>query len=263
MSDLAISFFTSLIGGGAGIGVVIFALSKWLGSVWKERIGRLEDARITLETLQEQATIETIAREHTADLEERLKLIEQNHERSSAKEEYFHQISQETYQKLFDRKISVYDELMISAIELYRLEDSIYSSNNQIIRTGLDALPFALHSCSYGYSYESISNKLRANLTVLSPQLMEAFIKWDKFFSLAYSQDMEGKIENNINEIKRSIADDKLKEFKDKLHEKHSSSSLEKVLTKGIIVQHHFEELKIVLDQIKKDIQILNEQINR
>lgn len=263
MTDLTISFFTSLIGGGAGIGVVVFALSKWLGSVWKEHIGRLEDARITIETLQKQATIDTIAREHTANLEERLKLIEQNHERSSTKEEHFHQISQETYQKLFDRKISVYDELMNLSMELYRVEDSVYRLNNQREKTGLDALPFALHSYSYGYSYENFSDKLRKNLTVLSPQLMESFIKWDKFFSLTYSQDMKGDIENRMNEVKESIENKTLEELKNKLIEKHPNSSLEKALTKGIIIQSHFEDLKIVLDQIRKDVQLLNKQINR
>lgn len=263
MTDLSISFFTSLIGGGVGIGVVVLTLSKWLGSIWKERIGRLEEARITIENLQEQATIDTIAREHTANLEERLKFIEQDHERISAKEEQFHQISQETYQKLFDRKISVYDQLMNLALELYRVEDSVYKLNDRIEKNGLYALPYALHSCSCGYSYEKISNKLRENLTVLSPQLMESFIKWDKFFSLTYSQDIESQIENNITEIKESIENSKLKELEKKLLENHSNSSIEKVLIKGIIVQSSFEELKVVLDQIKKDIQVLNQQINR
>ncbi len=168
MTDLAISFFTSLVGGGAGIGVVVFALSKQLGSVWKERIGRLEDARITIETLQEQATIDTIAREHTADLEARIKLIEQDHERRSVEEEHFHQISQETYQKLFENKIDVYNELSTLLNNYYT--NGINERDSMSIK----------HLSPYEHfdKFELLSKFILKNALYVSPELNELNYRW-------------------------------------------------------------------------------------
>lgn len=67
----------------------LFGLIIYLGKIHLERIGRNEQAAI----------------------DERLKLLEQDHEERLTKGEHFHQISQQTYQNLFDKKISAAKEL--------------------------------------------------------------------------------------------------------------------------------------------------------
>lgn len=168
MTDLAISFFTSLIGGGAGISVVVFALSKWLGSIWKERIGRLEEARITIENLQKQAHIDTIAREHTADLEKRLKFIEQDHERRSVEEEHFHQISQETYQNLFENKIDVYTQLSTLLNNYYTNGTNERDSMSMKYRSPYE----------YFDKFELLSKFILKNALYVSPELNELNYRW-------------------------------------------------------------------------------------
>lgn len=72
------------IGGNA----ILAGLVVYLGRIYLERIGRNEQAAI----------------------DERLKKLEQEHESLIVKGEHFHQISQATYQKLFDKKIDTYSE---------------------------------------------------------------------------------------------------------------------------------------------------------
>ena len=74
-------------GGNAVLGGLII----YLGKIYLERIGRNEQAAI----------------------DERLKRLEQDHEKLLTKDEHFHQISQQTYQKLFDEKINAAKELSI------------------------------------------------------------------------------------------------------------------------------------------------------
>lgn len=168
MTDLIIGSFTSLIGAGAGISVVIFALSRWLGSVWKERIERLEEARITIENIQEQAHIDTIAREHTTDLEKRLKFIEQDHERRSVEEEHFHQISQETYQKLFEKKIDVYTELSTLLNNYYT--NGVNERDSMSIKY--------MNPYEHFDKFELLSKFILKNALYVSPELNKLNYRW-------------------------------------------------------------------------------------
>ncbi len=55
--------------------------------------------------------LERIGRNEQAAIDERLKRLEQDHEKLLTKDEHFHQISQQTYQNLFDIKIDAAKEL--------------------------------------------------------------------------------------------------------------------------------------------------------
>lgn len=111
MPELVSSILTTLVSGSATTIVIVFALSKWLGSIWEKRISQLEGARLAIETLREKATIDSVARDHTKELQEQLDLLKQEHEKLLVKDEHFHQISQKTYQDLFEHKIETYKEL--------------------------------------------------------------------------------------------------------------------------------------------------------
>lgn len=78
-----------------GSNAVLCSLIIYLGKIYLERVKR-----------NEQATIDTIARDQQAELDKRLKFLEQDHEKILTYSEHFHQVSQKTYQKLFDEKLS-------------------------------------------------------------------------------------------------------------------------------------------------------------
>jgi len=72
--------------------------------------------------------IERIGRNEQATLDERLKRLEQDHENLLTKREHFHQISQQTYQKLFEDKINAAKELsaLVANFEEYILLSEDY-----------------------------------------------------------------------------------------------------------------------------------------
>lgn len=84
MSDFWQKLIMSLGGQAALFGLIIY-----LGKIHLERIGRNEQAAV----------------------DERLKRLEQDHEKRLTKGEHFHQISQQTNQNLFDIKIDAAKEL--------------------------------------------------------------------------------------------------------------------------------------------------------
>lgn len=89
-----------------GGNAVLVGLVAYIGKIYLERIGR-----------EEQAVID-----------ERLKHLEQDHENLLTKREHFHQISQQTYQKLFDDKINAAKELsaLVANFEEYILLSEDY-----------------------------------------------------------------------------------------------------------------------------------------
>ena len=84
-----------------GGNAVLAGLVIYLGKIYLERTNR-----------NEQATIDTVARDQQAELDKRLKSLEQDHEKILTYSEHFHQVSQKTYQKLFDEKIVLYQTLI-------------------------------------------------------------------------------------------------------------------------------------------------------
>lgn len=92
-------FWQQLLGTLAG-NTLLIGLAGFLGKIYIERIAR-----------NEQASIDTVARHDTAELQKQMDKLKQEHEKILVKDEHFHQISQETYQRLFEFKIEVYKEL--------------------------------------------------------------------------------------------------------------------------------------------------------
>ena len=165
MPELISSFFTALIGGGATIGVVVFALSRWLGSVWEKRINQLEGARLAIETLREKATIDSVARDHTKELQEQLDLLKQEHEKLLVKDEHFHQISQKTYQDLFELKIETYKEL--NELKL-KYEIPILYDTDQLDYKGIDN-----RNLLYFEKFNNIINHVNSKAIYITPNLQE------------------------------------------------------------------------------------------
>ncbi|WP_413189951.1 hypothetical protein [Psychrobacter sp. AT9] len=139
-------------GGNAVLGGLII----YLGKIYLERIGRNEQAAI----------------------DERLKKLEQDHENLLTKRDHFHQISQQTYQKLFEHKIEVYHHLN-NLVSSYQSQD--YTDYSQ----GFDNDSIKYKSIS---SFIEISEYITSNSTYITPNLYSNNSEWFNLY-------LEGKAE--------------------------------------------------------------------
>lgn len=85
-----------------GAGVIITSLAAFLGRVLSKRIIETEKA-----LLQQQ--LEKIKSEHAKDIE----LLKSNLQLELVKRDQFHQISKNTFEKLFNKKIKIYTRLIL------------------------------------------------------------------------------------------------------------------------------------------------------
>ncbi|WP_352259107.1 hypothetical protein [Psychrobacter sp. TB55-MNA-CIBAN-0194] len=144
-------FWQELIIGNA----VLVGLITYIGKIYLERIGRKEQAAI----------------------DERLKRLEQDHEKILNKDEHFHQVTLDTYQEIFKKKIEVYDELT-------RLK-SLYINHNSIVislRNNKDFLNEQYYDSSKGIECYSLLLQMYAytikSQLYISTKLLEKFTEW-------------------------------------------------------------------------------------
>ena len=172
------------LGGNAVLGGLII----YLGKIYLERIGRNEQAAI----------------------DERLKWLEQDHEKLINRDEYFHQVTLDTYQEIFKKKIRVYDELT-------RLK-SLYINHTSIItalRNNKDFQNEKYYDSSKGIECYSLLLEMYAytikNQLYISTQLLENFNEWMKkkndlhaqYISETLPNINEGNIENHVGDSLR------------------------------------------------------------
>lgn len=138
-----------------GGNAVLVGLVAYIGKIYLERIGR-----------EEQAVID-----------ERLKHLEQDHEKILNKDEHFHQVTLDTYQEIFKKKIEVYDELT-------RLK-SLYINHNSIVislRNNKDFRNEQYYDSSKGIECYSLLLEMYAytikNQLYISTKLLEKFTEW-------------------------------------------------------------------------------------
>ncbi|MCH1783314.1 hypothetical protein [Psychrobacter glaciei] len=123
--------------------------------------------------------LERISREEQAAIDERIKRLEQDHEKLVNRDEYFHQVTAETYQEILKKKIRVYDELT-------RLK-SLYINHTSIItslRNNKDFQNEKYYDSSKGLECYSLLLEMYAytikNQLYISTQLLEKFNEWMK-----------------------------------------------------------------------------------
>jgi len=138
-----------------GGNAVLVGLVAYIGKIYLDRIGR-----------EEQAVID-----------ERLKHLEQDHEKILNKDEHFHQVTLDTYQEIFKKKIEVYDELT-------RLK-SLYINHNSIVislRNNKDFRNEQYYDSSKGIECYSLLLEMYAytikNQLYISTKLLEKFTEW-------------------------------------------------------------------------------------
>jgi hypothetical protein len=78
-------WLAAITASGLGLGAVVMGLSAWLGNVWSKRIETATTLRNDLEKLKEQSVVDKQARYDQAQLDERMKEIEQKYNELNTK----------------------------------------------------------------------------------------------------------------------------------------------------------------------------------
>ena len=230
-----------------GGNAILGGLVIYLGKIYLERIGRNEQASI----------------------DERLKSLEQDHEKMLAKEEHFHQISQQTYQKIFDRKISVYDELLSLTMSFEKITHPNFSSVDQATtesRVGYGLLLTGVFT-ELSKFYSAIDKLISKNITVISSELYEEHLTWLIHFRAEFDSYNKERLDNHLNEIGKAVVSqlssdsEQIKEMLDKIQE-DSNKETELHIIKGNLLSVNLQYFSKVLEQIKKDSVKLNKRIN-
>lgn len=243
MSNFWQELIISLSGNALLGGLIIY-----LGKIYLERIGR-----------NEQATID-----------ERLKNLEQDHEKRLTEGEHFHQISQQTYQKLFDRKIAVYDVLLSLTITFEKLTHPNFikwDERTTESKIGHCILMSGLHA-ELSKVYSAIDENISKNITVLSSDLSEKFLIWLVHFRTEfdlYNKDNLDKILDTMGEAFLSQVTNNNEEIRSFLKKTDKNSYRDKLRlqnVKGSLLLKNLDQFNEILKQIKTDSLTLNKKIN-
>ena len=222
--DLASAFniITSVVVTLGGSSVVVFGLSGLLGKIWANRLMENEKNAFIKQ-------LEDIKLSHNKELS---KLNNELQLRINSSEQ-FHQISQKTYEKLFEEKIKAYTTLMNAKTEYLRIlhEDE----------------EFELHdypSQVYYDFFQKVRNILNQNRLYISNEL--SVIYDTLYFKIAPILREAGLLDvygNMNNDHWESIEDNKEKQY-------------------SKMIDNTSDEMKSLLDQIDSDVKLIRKKID-
>jgi hypothetical protein len=224
-----------------GGNAILVGLIAYLGKIYLERIGREEQAAI----------------------DERLKRLEQDHEKLLTKNEHFHQISQQTYQKLFDKKVDTYNKLLNISMKFREHKDlvipNIYANSGQGI-----AIAHGVILTKYGETYKEFTDLLDNNLSLVSAELVKKYFEWRKFFKNEYEL-IAPEIHTDRDRFLENLTTLQI-ELGDRFLEEGTKVAAQinkgEILAKGLVIDENFEVFEQVLEQIMSDVKKLNKIIN-
>lgn len=249
MSEFWQDLIVNLVSNAALGGVLVY-----LGKFYLERIGRNEQAIIDV----------------------RLKKLEQSHEKLINKEEHFHQISQEAYRQLYERRINVYDKLYNSAIQLRISLPIVPSSlsNKVLSLTSLtcDERNQVQFYSNYYLIYEELITEIMQNISVVSKNLASLYAIWIVKLKPKIVQ-TDPKLINHSNKKLPAIIFDISTRMLSEMNPKDSSitkllddEELDRValihLMNLIEIERNLDYLIPLLQQIQDDVIHLNEKID-
>lgn len=242
-----------------GGNAVLGALVVYLGKIYLERTNR-----------NEQATIDTVARDQQAKIDERLKHIEQYQENRLTRNDYFHQISQQTYQKLFDKKVEVYSDLFTLVIEIESEYPYMPNSVAEKVLTdqeiGIEEILLSARGKFVYDKYVKLNSIFNKNLSLLSPVLVDQYLIWKSKIKpeldiirekdLVRTSDIINKLDDNLEFASNSeLLGERIKA--DKKMYTHVT-----YLKKVIVYQNNLDGFKLIVKQIENEIKALNQRID-
>lgn len=239
----------------ASIFVIIYALSKWLGNIWETRIKTAQELANKLELMQQQSLIDTEIRQHQSELEERIKKIEQDYDLLKIQNEHFHQISQQTYQKLFEDKIMAYNEILLLSFELER-EISNYKIISSIVKkkedNQSDIIELINYSIKVYFVFDKLTAKIMEKFMLLSSELQDLRQE---------ISDLENKIVENIGNLENNDLENTLKFFQ--LF--HIDANIQKnewvKYVSFNMIKNNLSMLDKIINQIRVDAKIITQKI--
>ncbi len=270
MTEFLASFFTALAGGGIGIGIILLGFGKYLGGIWSKRIDRLENNELEIKTLKQQSTIDNQAREHTAELEERLKELEQEHKKLLVKDEQFHQISQETYQKAFETKMNTYTRLFSLSHKIEKAYPHLSPDISEKLLSGKNfQIDDILLSAKGSFVVESYANFIKTtddNLTFLSQEALDAYFVWQDAVNLdmqknnSLNMSIMSKLIDSTNDsaLNSNVVPEMIVQSAKISKEELNYQSK---LREALIYHNHFdtfENLKLI---IREDVRVINQRV--
>lgn len=231
-----------------GGNAVLGGLFVYIGKIHLERVGRNEQAII----------------------DERLKRLEQDHEKLLNKDEHFHQISQESYQELFDRKIKVYDKLSVLSLKFnsYTLTSKEAVNKVDIEDNAKSELLKVHYKCIYN-KYITIIETIEKNSSVISKELLKDYIEWEKHLRsnsshlhlslqelYARKVDLAYSYTNYLEEDLQNI------DFLEQINTAGKLLNELYISAIGEIVEENIDYFQVILDRIIEDISKVNSKIN-
>ncbi|MGE6331475.1 hypothetical protein ACQKCW_12910 [Psychrobacter pacificensis] len=174
------------------------------------------------------------------------------------------------YQKLFDRKIAVYDELLSLTITFEKLTHPKFPNWNEMTtesKIGHWFLMSGLYT-ELSTTYLAIDKSISKNITVISPDLSEKFLIWLVHYRTEfdlYNKENLDKTLNIMGEAFLSQATNNNGQIKNLLAESEKNSYKEKTGLQNIqgnLLLKNIDQLNEVLEQIKIDSLQLNKKIN-
>lgn len=214
--------------------------------------------------------LERLGRNEQATIDERLKNFEQSHEKRLTEGEHFHQISQESYQRLFDRKIKVYDSLSILSLKF----NSYTFTSKKAINTAdieyhvKEQLLKVHYKCIYE-KYIIIVETIEKSSSVVSKELLDNYMQWKKHFRtntdplhLSLQELYASKVNLAYlytDELESSTQSD---QFLEQLNDTSALLNNLHIFAVGEIVENNLAHFQKVLDCIIEDSSKINSKIN-
>lgn len=147
----------NILGVLGGAGVLITGLSTFLGKLWSDKSLLREKARLTSE-------LKEIENRHSMAIQ----LLEKELQLELIKKDQFHQISKTTYEKLFDKKIKIYSDLLQLKTDYDRFKNE--SGTFEYIDPTED---FLSH-------FKLFKEKIEENRLYISNEISDRFDEWYK-----------------------------------------------------------------------------------
>ena len=199
-----------------------------------------------------------------------MRYLEQYQKNKLTNNEHFHQISQQTYQKLFDRKVEVYGELftLVSDIE----SEYPYMPNEIAAKVltdqemGIEEILLSANGTFVYKKYVKLNSIFNKNLSLLSPELVDRYFIWKS--NLKPDLDKIREKDLVATSVLIDNLDDNLKLASnagllgESIKANRQMTTHVTDLKKVIVYQNNLDGFELIVEQIKIEIKALNQRID-
>lgn len=259
--------------GGVTVAAVLFGMSKWLGNRWETRIKEAESLANQIKLMNEKSAVDSVAREQNHKFEKEITELKNDLQKLNTKDEHFHQISQQTYQKLFEKKLEVYNEMFSISNRIKKNYPHINPdiaekiAKNKIL--GVEDALVSSSSIFVAKEYNKLTGIIDENLTILSEELLTIYFQWEEQINPKMQSNNERLMKemSKLIEKANNVISENLNESNVNLVSKVSDISSSEIkhrnhLYEALIYHNSFELFERFIEQLRKDVRLLNKIID-